>query len=64
VQDNGFLTDIVKAFQSYVTVLYHNQSSLIEGYDNEILNFLQQAKIPTTENELVDRVKFFDAKFT
>jgi hypothetical protein len=45
-------------------VLYHNQSSLIEGYDNEILNFLQQAKIPTTENELVDRVKFFDAKFT
>jgi hypothetical protein len=33
VQDNGFLTDIVKAFQSYVAVVYQNQAALIEGYD-------------------------------
>lgn len=34
VQENGFLTDIVKAFQSYITVIYQNQNALIEGYDN------------------------------
>lgn len=44
VQDNGFLTDIIKAFQSYITVIYTNQSALIDGYDHEILSFLQQAK--------------------
>jgi len=44
IQDNGFLTDIIQAFQSYITVIYHNQTALIDGYDNEILNFLQRAK--------------------
>lgn len=34
VQDNGFLTDIIKAFQSYITVIYTNQTALIDGYDH------------------------------
>ena len=33
VQENGFLTDIVKSFQSYITVIYQNTTQLIEGYD-------------------------------
>lgn len=49
VQENGFLTEIVKAFQSYVTVVYTNQTELINGYDNEILNFLIKAKESTME---------------
>ena len=64
VQENGFLTDIVKAFQSYITVIYNNMSTLIQGYDNEILNFLQRAKMSTMEQELVNNVKFFDQKIT
>jgi hypothetical protein len=44
VQENGFLTEIVKAFQSYITVIYQNQNTLIDGYDQEILTFLTQAK--------------------
>lgn len=43
-QENGFLTEIVKSFQSYITVIYQNQVTLIDGYDNEILNFLLKAK--------------------
>lgn len=44
VQENGFLTDIIRAFQSYITVIHQNMSTLIEGYDNEILSFLTKAK--------------------
>ena len=29
VQENGFLTDIVKAFQSYITVIHQNTTVLI-----------------------------------
>lgn len=29
VQENGFLTEIVRSFQSYITVVYHNQNALI-----------------------------------
>lgn len=62
IQDNGFLTDIIQAFQSYISVIYHNQTALIDGYDNEILNFLQRAKESKVEVELIQRVKFFDQK--
>lgn len=62
VQENGFLTEIVRSFQSYITVVYHNQNALIEGYDNEILSFLVQAKESKMEDELINRVKFFDNK--
>jgi len=34
ISDNGFLTEMVKAFQSYITILSQNQTTLIEGYDN------------------------------
>ena len=44
IADNGFLTDIMRSFQSYITVVYQNQTTLIEGYDNEILSFLVKAK--------------------
>ena len=62
MQENGFLTEIVRSFQSYITVVYHNQNALIEGYDNEILSFLVQAKESKMEDELINRVKFFDSK--
>lgn len=42
--NTGFLTDIVKSYQSYITIIYHNQKTLIEGYDNEILAFLRNAQ--------------------
>lgn len=54
----------MKAFQSYITVVYQNQNTLIEGYDNEILNFLLQAKESKMEEDLINRVKFFDSKMT
>jgi hypothetical protein len=44
IADHGFLTEIVKAFQSYISILFQNQTALIEGYDNEILSFLSKAK--------------------
>lgn len=56
------MTDIIQAFQSYISVIYHNQTALIDGYDNEILNFLQRAKESKVEVELIQRVKFFDQK--
>ena len=34
----------MKSFQSYITLVYQNQETLIEGYDTEILNFLNKAK--------------------
>lgn len=64
VQENGFLTEIVKSFQSYITVIYQNQNALIEGYDHEILSFLLKAKESKMEEDLISRVKFFDAKMT
>ena len=60
VQENGFLTDIIKAFQSYVTVIHQNMSTLIDGYDHEILSFMVKAKQSTMEEELIRNVKFFD----
>lgn len=44
VTDNGFLTEMVRAFQSYINVVNQNQTALIDGYDNEILTFLAKAK--------------------
>lgn len=44
ISDSGFLTDIIRAYQSYITIVYQNQSTLIDGYDNEILSFLIKAK--------------------
>jgi hypothetical protein len=34
VSDNGFLTEMIRAYQSYISVVYQNQATLIEGYDN------------------------------
>ena len=34
IKETGFLTEIVRSFQSYINVVHHNQISLIEGYDN------------------------------
>lgn len=42
-EENGFLIEIVKAFQSYITIIYQNQATLIEGYDNEILECLAKS---------------------
>ena len=64
VQENGFLTDIVRSFQSYITVIHQNTSTLIEGYDQEILAFLIKARQSTLEQEMVSNVRFFDEKIT
>jgi hypothetical protein len=64
VQENGFLTDIVQAFQSYVSVIHQNMSTLIDGYDNEILSFLQKAKETNMQHELISNVQLFDQKIT
>lgn len=45
-------------------MIYHNQAALIDGYDNEILSFLLQAKTSRMEEDLVRDVKNFDAKMT
>lgn len=52
----------MKAFQSYITVVYQNQNTLIEGYDNEILNFLIKAKESKLEQEILQKVQFVDEK--
>lgn len=53
---------MVRAFQSYITVLYQNQTTLIEGYDNEILSFLVKAKESKLEQEILKKVDFVDSK--
>ena len=60
--DNGFLTDIMKAYQSYISVLYQNEATLIDGYENEILNFLNKAKESTFEDSIMKKVQFVDEK--
>ena len=60
--ENGFLNEIMKAFHSYINVLHNNQEVLIEGYDNEILNFLIKAKESSFEKDIMRKVEFVDAK--
>ena len=64
MQDNGYLTEIVKAFQSYIAVIHQNQHTLIEGYDQEVLAFLAQARNSQVEEDLIKRVTFFDQQVT
>lgn len=58
--DNGFLTEIVKSYQSYLAVTCQNQNNLIEGYQNEILLFLENAKQDKISAELSKKVEQFD----
>lgn len=62
VSNNGFLTEIVKSFQSYVNSLHQNQATLIEGYDQEILTVLTKAKEFKFQSELAQKVEFVDEK--
>lgn len=62
VSDNGFLTEMIRAYQSYISVVYQNQATLIEGYDNQILSFLIKAKNSKFEEDVLKKVQFVDTK--
>lgn len=53
----------MKSYQSYLAVTCQNQSNLIEGYQNEILLFLEKAKQDKISDEMSKKVEQFDYNF-